>query len=136
MVSSGLNMLHENVNLSSDNFVTLSTPDSLPNPGQTVRLSSMSEVLRDQVDSVCFFQLSEAAMTHLHLAHYRNQLLHLFVKDAMLALCLTPTIDYGNLLHLLIQFKLFFLYSKFAGKILCSAVCSGFRVYLVTECIC
>ena len=106
MVLSGLHMLHDSVNISSDNLIAVASPGKILQHEQTTRLLSISQVLCSQIDSVCFTQLSEAAMIHLHLAHYRNQLLHLFVKDAMLALCLAPQSDYGNLQGCLTQFFL------------------------------
>lgn len=95
MVSSGLNMLTDVVNLSSGNIVTITTPKTLLEPELTIRPKSITEILCSKMDSVYFRILSEAALTYLRLAYYRNQLLHLFVKDAMLALCLTPESDYG-----------------------------------------
>lgn len=89
-------MLGDSVNLSSDGLVTVSTPECLLEGEKNIKPPSMAKILCTQMDSICFSQLSEAAMIHLHVGYYRNQLLHLFVKDAMLALCLAPERDYGN----------------------------------------
>ena len=95
MASSGLNRLRDSVHVSSGNLITVATPEGLLSCEQTIEAPSIARVLCSQMDATCFNQLSEAAMSYLHLAYYRNQLLHLFVKDSMLALCLTPESGYG-----------------------------------------
>lgn len=98
MVSAGLAMLTDAVCLTS-NLVTVANPQVISEQEQTVGPSSMSEIMCSQISDSCFSQLSQTAMTYLRLAYYRNQLLHLFVEDAMLALCLAPQSDYGNFSH-------------------------------------
>lgn len=98
MVWSGLKMLYQIVSVSMDNFITLTVPSSSFEKEQVP--TSISEILSEKMDVSYFHHLSEVAFVHLHLAHYRNQLLHLFVEDAMMALCLAPTeISYGKFLH-------------------------------------
>lgn len=96
MVSSGLKMLTNVVSLSSDNIVTIAIPDGLPEPKETITPNAISELLCSKMDTNSFNLLAETAMPYLRLAYYRNQLLHLFVKDAILALCLAPESDYGT----------------------------------------
>lgn len=96
VVSSGLKMLSTVVYLSPDsNSVTLVIPSHLPHGGQPARPTSIDEVFATEIEPSDFSYLSEIALTHLHLAHYRNQLLHLFVEDAMVALCMATEIDHG-----------------------------------------
>lgn len=92
MASTALNMLSGVVNLSSENVVTIAAPIVVLEHDQSV---SMAEIFSSQMDNSDFNQLSEIALAHLQLGYYRNQLLHLFVEDAMLAVCLAPEIDYG-----------------------------------------
>ncbi len=92
MVSSALKFLSQSVVVSSDKVVTLATP-ALP---ATQLKSSMTKVFSCKLKHSEFSQLSEVAFVHLHLAHYRNQLLHLFVEDAMVSLCLDLESDYGK----------------------------------------
>lgn len=90
-------MLSQVVNVSANNMITIATPTVTPTHKETiVRPSSVIELFSATIEAACFNQLSEVAYYHLHLAHYRNQLLHLFVEDAMMAVCLTsPQMDYG-----------------------------------------
>lgn len=85
-------MLTDAVSLSTNQFVTLSIPSL---PLQAPRPISVKEIFSSQIDTSSFNQLTEIAYIYLRLGHYRNQLLHLFVEDAMLALCLAPEVDYG-----------------------------------------
>lgn len=132
-------MLGGSVNLSSDGLVTVATPECLACE-RTIRPPSMTKILCIQMDSICFSQLSEAAMAYLHVAYYRNQLLHLFVKDAMLALCLAPESDYGiyNWLPTSMWLLQMFLClrSNCARNVLCSTLCFGVRIYFVKEVLC
>ena len=90
MVSSAVQLLSQSVSV-TDQVVRLRTP-AIP----AGKFTSISEVMASQLERVEFSQLCEVAFVHLHLAHYRNQLLHLFVEDAMLSLCITPEMDYGK----------------------------------------
>ena len=97
MVSAGLKMLTDAVTLSTNEFVTLSIPRL---PQQAPKPISITDIFSSQIDASSFNQATEIAFIYLRLGHYRNQLLHLFVEDAMLALCLAPEIDYGMYLLL------------------------------------
>lgn len=85
-------MLTDAVCATSNDLVAIANPQLQQE--QFVR--PITEIMRNQIDSSCFSHLSQTAMTYLRLAYYRNQLLHLFVEDAMLALCLAPERDYGT----------------------------------------
>lgn len=97
MVSAGLKMLTDAVTLSTNKFVTLSIPSL---PLQVPKPISITEIFSSQMDNSSFNQITEISFIYLRLGHYRNQLLHLFVEDAMLALCLAPEVDYGMYLDL------------------------------------
>ena len=62
------------------------------------RQRTIEEVVTMELNRADLDLVTELSFLHLLLAHYRNQLLHLFVPEAMLALCLhrdTPT-DIGK----------------------------------------
>lgn len=86
MVPTGLKMLSQVVKVSANNVITISSPDV---PAVHKIPASKNELFSTKIESDYFGQILMVAHYHLHLAHYRNQLMHLFVADAMMALCLT-----------------------------------------------
>ena len=98
IVSSGLAMLSDAVQVSSEsNLVSISAPSLSAERTRSWAGCPLvpPEILHSQIDSASFSQLCSIAFVHLRLGYYRNQLMHLFVEDAMLAVCLAPEIDYG-----------------------------------------
>ena len=102
MAISGLAMLPHVLHRSMDDFVTISVPHEIDY--EQVHAVAITEILESKMDSGFFEKLCEIALAYLQLAYYRNQLLHLFVEEAMLALCLAPENDYGNWYALLLVF--------------------------------
>ena len=133
MASSGLNRLRDSVHVSSGNLITVATPEGLLSCEQTIEAPSIARVFCSQMDATCFNQLSEAAMSYLHLAYYRNQLLHLFVKDSMLALCLTPESDYGVYVLLQRVAMVCMCYSREWLWCVCVTPESGYGVYVLLQ---
>lgn len=87
-------MLPHIVNVSADNFITITGPAVLE---QYDTIPTISKLISTNMETAYFNRLSEVAYFHLHLAHYRNQLLHLFIEDALLAVCLTDSMmKYGT----------------------------------------
>lgn len=102
MVSSALELLSQSVLVTTDKVVSLATPVLPATQLQFLKSSSITEVFACKLEHSELSQLSEVAFVHLHLAHYRNQLLHLFVEDAMVSLCLDPESDYGKCMNTLV----------------------------------
>ena len=99
MVLSGLCKLSQVVHTSADNYITIASPTAATTPKQQfVRPFSLEDILQVKMEDVYFKELCEVAYYHLHLAYYRNQLLHLFVEDAMVAVCMASAeVDYSKL---------------------------------------
>lgn len=93
-------MLPHVLHRSMDNLVTISVPHKIDH--KQVHAVAITELCESEIDSCSFDKLCEIALTYLQLAYYRNQLLHLFVEEAMLALCLAPESDYGKWYALLV----------------------------------
>lgn len=126
MVSAGLTMLTDAVCMTGSNLIAVANLQVEQEP--VVR--PITEIMCSQIDSSSFSQLSQTAMTYLRLAYYRNQLLHLFVEDAMLALCLIPERDYGifSSLHEYCSLN-YDACSNCSTGVLCCTLCTGLRVY-------
>ena len=81
-------MLLVAVEISSDGTVRCTGhPPSLylsPTPSSTI---TMADVVKLNLQQCSFDVVMETGFLRLLLAHYRNQLLFLFVPEAMLALC-------------------------------------------------
>lgn len=89
MVESGLKMLSVALTVNSDNLVQVRSGFShdQAHPRQRQR-PTLAEVILVQLPSEELDSIKQDAFFHLLLAHYRNQLLHLFVMEAMMALSL------------------------------------------------
>lgn len=98
MVSSALRLLSGSVHIigDKDKVVRLATTALPVSLHQHLKPISMPQVYMCKLEKSEFKELSDVAFVHLHLAHYRNQLLHLFIEDAMLTLCLDLDSDYGK----------------------------------------
>lgn len=85
-VEANLCMLQVAVEISSDGTVRcIALPPSLsPPPSPTL---TVAEIVKVNLQQCNFDVVMETAFPHLLLAHYRNQLLFLFVPEAILALC-------------------------------------------------
>ena len=97
MVESGLKMLSVALTVDSDNLVKVRS--GLPHEHAHTRPQqrpSLKEVNLIQLPSEELDLLKQEAFFHLLLAHYRNQLLHLFVTEAMMALSLCWNISDGR----------------------------------------
>ena len=94
-VASGLKMLYMSVEVTEDNVVRAQGGHLHCELSRSPkRQHRIEEVVKMELNRTDFDLIIELSFIHLMLAHYRNQLLHLFVPEAMLALCLrrdTPT---------------------------------------------
>ena len=83
-MESGLRMLTVALQLSDDKIVTIR---SLPEQPPLLR-NSIKEISRTQLPAEMFESIKWEAFLPLILAHYRNQLLHLFLCESLVALSL------------------------------------------------
>lgn len=89
--------LHASVEVLSDGMVRplASLPAGLPLLGSQIA-KGMEGIAKLSVDSGEMDVLLKVATVHLTLAHYRNQLLHLFLGDAVLAAALQGRTSKGE----------------------------------------
>ena len=92
-------MLYTSLEVTEDNIVRAQGGRLLSELSHSPRRQCrIEEVVTMELSRTDLDLITEISFVHLLLAHYRNQLLHLFVPEAMLALCLhrdTPT-DIGE----------------------------------------
>ena len=86
MIHSSIEMLSTALELTGDNILQPRTAHKLSVPHR--RPSTIQEVIKMDLDDSDYDVITDIGSAHLLLAHYRNQLVHLFVPEAMAALCL------------------------------------------------
>ena len=91
VVASGLALLHSAVQVGANNCVypqSAALHSGASAAAQQSTSFKLAEVVKMTLNPAHFQAVSEVAFTHLLLGHYRNQILHLYVPEALLALSL------------------------------------------------
>ena len=81
-------MLSRSLEVTDDNCVKPQTGHLHSKLPGVSRHHTIQEAVKMKLEKSNYELITEIALVHLMLAHYRNQLLHLFVPEAMLALSL------------------------------------------------
>ncbi len=98
-IDSSLRLLSMAVEVTGEHIVRPKAPPLPP----TAHHQTIQEVAKSEIDQRDLDSILEAGLVYLLLAHYRNQLLYLFVPEAMTALSLRANLpcDRGRLPQLL-----------------------------------
>lgn len=94
VVSSGLKKLPGVVKVSKDNLVQIDCPRLDMHSGPSV--TNIQELMSSKVEVSRFDVVVDISLVHLQLAYYRNQMIHLFIEDAMVALSWDARINNGH----------------------------------------
>ena len=88
VVKSGLKTLSSALEITSDNVVRLRGCSHVTCNNPALVSHDLSTVNQIQLDSSQIDSILTTGTLYLLLVHYRNHLIHLFVPEAMLAICL------------------------------------------------
>ena len=104
-------MLSKSVELSTAEDVIQLCTTKLALAQPCLSPSSIEDLYHEQLEERVFKSLLDVSLQHLLLARTRNQLLHLFLQDALVALCLEDEIYYGIFTSLIVYLRLLFVLS-------------------------